>query len=282
MILRAQYVPEATRDQFLVDLSQFDPSQGGLNIEAIREAVADEDQRVSMRPVLIGGGVFAGALLLTAAIIIPSGDPEPVATTEAPAAVITDQIEEAIVEEIVEKLEEEIPELDLADTGFPEGLSYKITKTGDPIPAPFGEIPNGVQLEGTFGLSIDCSGDRCSYAMGYEVDTPPHFPYSEPPVVPWVHTGTIWSIETPATFLSASYPGGFECIYSGSDVWELQVTSAEWNGERWAATAFTGTLLREQHLDPDLSAAAIAAEYCPPYAEATSWDVEATGRVAVP
>ena len=118
--------------------------------------------------------------------------------------------------------------------------------------------------------------------MGYEVDTPPHLPYAEPPVVPWVHTGTTWSIETPATFLSASYPGGFECIYSGSDVWELQVTSAEWNGERWVATAFTGTLVREQHLDPDLSAAAIAAEYCPPYAEATSWDVEATGRVAVP
>jgi hypothetical protein len=280
MITRAVYVPEGERDQFLHDLRQFDPNPDGLDIEAIRQAVA-EDQRTSMRPVLIGGGVFAGALLLTAAIVIPSGDPEPVSTTEAPAAVITEQVEEAIVEEIVEKIEEQIPELDLADTAFPEGLSYKITKTGDPIPAPFGDIPNGVQLEGMFDLSIDCGplGQRCTYAMGYETDTPPHPPYSVPPVVPWDYNGTTWFIETPALFLSASYPGGFECIYSASDVWELTVTNAEWDGDRWVATAFTGTLVREQHLDPELSAAAIAAEYCPPYAEATSWDVEATGSV---
>jgi archaellum component FlaC len=284
MIAQANNLNDTAGAELIEELSQFDPNPAWLPIGAIRDAFPEEDQRTSLRPVLIGGGVFAGALLLTAAIIIPSGDPEPVSTTEAPAAAITEQIEEAIVEEIVEKIEEQIPELDLADTAFPERLSYKITKTGDPIPAPFGDIPNGVQLEGTFDLSIDCGplGQRCTYAMGYETDTPPHPPYSVPPVAPWDHNGTTWFIETPALFLSASYPGGFECIYSASDVWELTVTNAEWDGDRWVATAFTGTLVREQHLDPELSAAAIAAEYCPPYAEATSWDVEATGRVSVP
>ncbi len=284
MIAQANNLNDTAGAELIEELFQFDPNPAWLPIGAIRDAFPEEDQRTSLRPVLIGGGVFAGALLLTAAIVIPGGEAEPIVTTEA-AGVITEQVEEAIVvEEIVEEIEEQIPELDLADTAFPEGLSYKITKTGDPIPAPFGDIPNGVQLEGTFDLFTDCGplGQRCTYAMGYETDTPPHPPYSVPPVVPWDHNGTTWFIETPALFLSASYPGGFECIYSASDVWELQVIAAEWTGEQWVASAFTGTLVREQHLDPERSAAAIAAEYCPPYAEATSWDVEAIGRVAVP
>lgn len=284
MIAQAVYVPEADRAAFLEDLSQFDPNPDRLPIERIRAAVAPvEDRRTSLRPVLIGGGALAGAMLLTAAIVLPGGDPEPVPSTEAPAAQVTEQTDEPVEEELIEA-DEGPPQLDLADVALPEGLSYKITKTGDPIPAPFGEIPNGVQLEGTFDLHLECgpAGLRCAYAMGYEVDTPPHAPYQKPEVVPWEHNGTTWSIETPALFLSASYPGGFECVYTASDVWVLQVTDGQWDGSQWVAIEFTGTLVRNSHLDTEISAAGIAAGYCPPWAEATSWDVEATGRVAVP
>ena len=282
MIAKAVHVPEGERE-FLQDLRQFAPNPDGLDIEPIRRAVT-EDQQTSMRPVLIGGGALAGVLLITAAIVIPGGDVEPVATTEAPAVAITLQTEPVEEQPVEEEIVEEPPALDLADVALAEGLAYKITKTGDPIPAPYGHIPNGVQLEGTFDLHIECGPARlrCVYTMGYEVDTPPHAPYSEPPVVPWVRDGTTWSIETPAHFLSASYPGGFECVYAGSDVWVLEVTDAEWDGEQWVATAFTGTLIRSSHLDPELSAAAIAAGYCPPWEEATAWDVEAFGRVALP
>ena len=181
-------------------------------------------------------------------------------------------------EELVQP-EDLVPtQADLLISELPEGLDYLITKTGDPIPAPFGEIPNGTRLEGSFQMNIDCGGTQCVYSSPYEGDTPPRTaPWAPLEAATWMHDGLIWRLETPALYLSASYPDGVQCVYSHLDTWLLTVTDAEWDGEGWVITAMTGTLNRAEVLD--LSLGGGTTEACPPWQAEATWDAEVTGRL---
>ena len=97
----------------------------------------------------------------------------------------------------------------------------------------------------------------------------------------WVRVGDRWTIDMDGYFLSADYGGGNACIYAWNEVWDIEITDAVQNGNIWLATAFDGTMMRSEGLDPGRSAQAIGNGYCPEYQTATQWDAEST-RVQTP
>lgn len=139
-------------------------------------------------------------------------------------------------------------------------------------PDPIQPTPIGHVFTGTLTVNEVCDDQGCIQTS--QMDLGRAVPVGDIPEEPWVLDAQLWNLDSSAHYLSASY-GDLQCVYLRRHTWELEVTDADWDGERWVATALSGSLFIDVALDESLSAAAIDGGYCPPYHEANEWFVEA-------
>lgn len=177
-----------------------------------------------------------------------------------------------------------------ADTGSDEGPTAEqlrsaallfdwpvtFTKTSTIIPAPFGELDDGVQYMITLEVEGVCDDQgNCLQESHAHVDTF-FYDLSEPLVDGvWELVDGRWHIIMDGYYVSAEYPDGTSCIYAWNEEWDIEVTDAVANGESWLATAFTGTMIRSEALDLARSVGS-----CPAYEAIAEWSVDASRSIA--
>lgn len=160
----------------------------------------------------------------------------------------------------------------ISDT--PRAWRWSATKVSDEVlpPEPLQPVPIGVMIDGIMPLTAECDGDVCQLTSLHALEP---FTTSEPLVPwPWVQNPDgSWTLETRGYLLSSDYANGNVCIIEQIDTWHVTIVE----GSDDTPATFSGTLRRDEHIDPERSAQGIRNEYCPPYAPIALWEVTAEG-----
>ncbi len=162
---------------------------------------------------------------------------------------------------------------DLEAAALPSEWTFTASSTSIDIapPEPIQPLPIGSEMGGTLQMSETCAGADCSYTT--VVDVTPLTVIGESPAIEWVHQGTRWTLAGTTSILSSSTDQS-TCIYTWVENWDITITDAVFDGERWIATAFNGTRQQGSSLDPSQSTG-----FCSPYQDLTTWT--ATGSAVV-
>lgn len=168
------------------------------------------------------------------------------------------------------------PIVNLATANLPGTITFAATKTATVVPPTNGvaPVPVGRVINGTLPVVSSCQGTTCTFTSAYNPGTGQV--RGPVPQVTWARQGSAWHVTTSANILSSS-TGGAECVYTYSDTWDLTPTAGARQGTQTIGTALTGTLRREAHMNPSLSASGIAAKTCIGYDQVDDWSVQATG-----
>jgi hypothetical protein len=228
------------------------------------------------------------ALLVLAVSLVgvACGDDTPTSTTSGAATTLTPETTGSTEPTSTAPTARQPTEEEIHSAALLFDWPVTFTKIATIVPSPIGEMDDGTVYMITLEVEGICDdASNCIQESNAHVDNPAWgWTITEPLVdAVWSFANGRWAITMDGAYLSAEYGNGNACIYAWSEAWDIEVSDAVQNGDGWLATAFSGTMVRSEGLDPARSAQGIANGYCPEYQNVTEWKAESVRvKTAVP
>ena len=166
-------------------------------------------------------------------------------------------------------------QLDVRGAPLPtNGIVWVATKRTEvlPPPEPIQPLPIGHKFRGTFTITETCTDDDCVFTTPMDIGA--GIAVVPVPEVPWDEQAGRWFLDS-VSDVQSSNTGGLVCALHRQMSWGFTAEEVMWDGSQWVVSRLAGTMSYAVAFEQNLSAAAIAKGYCPPYQEASEWDAVA-------